>query len=128
VSDVDAIWQAILQSNASWVGGRPREVASLFHANAVMIAPDGKTRIAGRDAIVQSFVDYCAYAKTHEFRELDHSVEVMGDTAVATYRFFVKFEAEGSVQSENGQEVLVFQRDGERWSVIWRTQIFLGAS
>lgn len=37
--------------------------------------------------MVPSYVDYCAQVKTHDFTELDHLVDIFGDTAVATLRF-----------------------------------------
>ncbi len=78
--------------------------------------------------MVQSYVDYVAAVKTHAFDVVARSVEVSGDTAVASYRFTVRYEVEGKVQEELGQEVLAFAKRAEGWRAVWRTQLFLGAA
>ena len=124
VSSVDEreLWDAVVASNRAWLQGRVSEVAGLFHADAVAVAGAGR-RVEGRDAIVRSYADYCAAAKTHAFEELEHTVDVLGDVAVVTYRFSVRYEMNGVTYDELGREVLVFTRQDGRWGVAWRTQI-----
>jgi hypothetical protein len=75
--------------------------------------------------MVESFVDYCAHVKTHFFEEKNATVDVFGDTAVVNYRFSVRFEVDAAVTDEDGQEILVFVREGGKWKVVWRTQVSL---
>lgn len=103
--------------------GEPAVVASLFADDVVGIHPDLDGSVRGRAAMVQSFVDYVAQVKTHHFDEQERSVEVLGDLAVATYRFEVRYEVGGQVHDERGQEVLVLRRRDETWQVVWRTQL-----
>ena len=127
----DEIWRAVEASNRAWLDGRARDVAALFADDVVFVAPDQTVALRGRDAMVQSYVDYVAAVTTHAFTVDARAVEVAGDTAVASYRFTVRYEVEGKVEDERGQEILVFARrpdtkDGA-WKCVWRTQIFLGA-
>jgi uncharacterized protein (TIGR02246 family) len=115
------LWDAVVASNRAWREGRPREVGGLFHEDAVALVGPGR-RLVGRNAIVQSYVDYCASVKTHVFAEQTHSVEVFGDTAVVQYRFSVRYELGGQVHDEVGQEILVFVPRAGEWRAVWRTQ------
>jgi ketosteroid isomerase-like protein len=100
-------------------------VGCLFHEDAIAVFPAAKHRLTGRDAIVQSYIDYCRSEKTHAFEELDHAVDIFGDSAVVSYRFSVRYEAQGIVRDEFGQEILVFMRRHGQWGVVWRSQVQL---
>lgn len=115
------LWDLVVAANRAWSGGRPEDVALLFHADAVMVVPDGP-RLAGRDAIVASVTEYTRAARTLSFVEEAPVVELFGDSAVVTYAFRVKYELGGKVAEERGQEVLVFARREGRWGAVWRTQ------
>ena len=121
--DSDAIWRAIAGANQAWLRGDPAATAPLFAPDVVAVPPDLGATVRGRDAMVQSFVDYVAQVKTHHFTEGARSIEVLGDVAVATYRFDVRYEVGGAIHDEVGQEVLVLTRTDGQWRVIWRTQL-----
>ena len=118
------IWDLIRRSNRAWVAGAAHEVASLFEDDAVVIAPGLQGRVQGRDEIVRSYEEYVHHARTNLFEELEHQIDVFGDTAVAAYRFNVRYSLtnEDEEREETGQEVLVLRRGVGGWKVIWRTQ------
>ncbi len=116
------ILEAIRTANRAWLEGRPREVAALFHADVVMEGADGTVLARGRDAMVQSFVDYRAAVRTHAFTARDERVHVVGDTAVASYAFDVDYELDGKRHAEAGRERLVLVRGEGGWQAIWRMQ------
>ena len=118
------IWDLIRRSNRAWLAGAAHEVGSLFDEEAVVIAPGLTGRLQGREAIVRSYEEYVHHARTHAFEELEHQIDLFGDTAVATYRFTVRYTLNGEDEEhdEAGQEVLVFRRGPAGWKVIWRTQ------
>jgi hypothetical protein len=74
VSTEKKIWAAICASNAAWTSGDPQGVAALFAEDVVIIAPGLGTRVEGRAALVQTYVDYCREVRTDAFRELEHTV------------------------------------------------------
>ena len=119
------IWDLVRRSNRAWLAGAAHEVGSLFEEGAVLIAPRLQGRVDGREAIVRSYEDYVHHARTHAFEELEHQVDVFGDTAVATYRFSVRYTINGEEgeHDEVGQEILVFRRGPGGWKVVWRTQL-----
>jgi ketosteroid isomerase-like protein len=117
------LWNLVRESNRAWVSGSTKELAALFDDHAVVIAPALQGRVEGRDAIVASYASYNMHTKTHSFEEMEHQVDLFGDTAVVTYRFQIRYEllADGVVQDETAQEVLVLRKT-DRWRVLWRTQ------
>jgi uncharacterized protein (TIGR02246 family) len=119
----DEIWRAVTAANRAWVGGNPDGVATLFHEHAIMAVPGQARRLHGRDAIVRSYADYVRQVRTLAFGELEHGVDVVGDTAVVEYTFSMRYEVNGAVHDERGREVLVFARAGGTWSAIWRTRL-----
>jgi ketosteroid isomerase-like protein len=118
------LWNLVRESNRAWMSGSTHELSELFDEHAVIIAPALRGRVEGREAIVASYTSYNMHAKTHSFEEMEHHVDVFGDTAVITYRFQVRYEliADGVQHDETGQEVLVMRKT-DRWRVLWRTQI-----
>ncbi len=99
-----SIWEAILAANRAWREGRPEDVASLFHRDVVMEAPDGRTVCRGREAMVQSFVEYTRAVDTLHFRETDYDVHVAASTAVVSYGFEVIYEeSRGSATRRAGE-------------------------
>jgi uncharacterized protein (TIGR02246 family) len=123
VDDAAAIWSAIHDANQAWMRGEPEATAALFADDVVGVAPDLEHTVRGKAAMVKSFVDYVAYARTHRFVEQARSIEVLGDVAVATYRFDVGYTLDGTVNDELGQEILVLRRLDGAWKVVWRSQI-----
>lgn len=128
MSDAHQIWQAIEAANAAWLGGRPLEVAPLFHDEAVMATPDGRPFRLGIAAVVQSYEDYCRQATTHGFDVTDRAIHVFGGTAVVSYRFRVRYEHGGEEHDETGGELMVFARQEEGWRAVWRMQLPAGGA
>lgn len=117
--DVAGVVQAM---NDAWIEGRIDDLVPLFHEDVVMAAPDGN-RISGRDAMIESFRQYVAVAKTHEFTTEALGVDVFDGTAVATMRFRVRYEISGELYAETGREILALSRGDDGWRIVWRTQI-----
>ena len=56
-------------------------------------------RAAPRDGIafLSGFRDFCQNAGVHEFREHDHHIDVVGDTAVASFRYEMVYELQRTI-------------------------------
>jgi ketosteroid isomerase-like protein len=123
MSTEDEIWRAIVEANRTWKGGNPQGVGQLFHEDAVQAFANSHRRAVGREAIVRDYVELCQRLEIIEFRELQHSVDVVGETAVANYRFRLTYEANGVPHEETGREVLVFRRGASgQWLAVWRAR------
>ncbi len=119
----DALVALIQEANDAWRAGRPEAVASLFHEDAVLASPTGDVIARGRDAIVQSYVDFCRVARTIAFEASGFDVHAVGDTAIVRYTFDVTYEMEGVTSVERGHEILTFVGEGDSWRAMWRIQL-----
>ena len=91
----EAIRRVIQQINEDWSSKRYAEIGEHL-AEQVVIAPPGlQERIRGREAYVQSYLEYDRAATTREFSPGEPEVDVIGEVAVSTYPFLVVYELEG---------------------------------
>ena len=86
-SEVASAAAVMRQINQAWQTGRLDELASMLHAEIVMAPPGFGGRAQGRDAILAGFRDYCENATTLEFDQHDLQTDVIGDVAIATFRY-----------------------------------------
>ena len=116
---------ALDRINQAWRQRRTDDLAPLFHPDITMVFPGFAGRAEGRDANVAGFEDFCAHAAVHEYHEADHQVDVVGDTAVASYRYEMVYERDGRRSRASGRDLWVFTRQDGRWLAAWRTMLDL---
>jgi ketosteroid isomerase-like protein len=109
--------------NAAWREGRIEDLGRFFHERVAMAPPGGASRRVGRERMVDSFREFLAAAKVHDFETLDLQVDLFGPTAVASLLFRIRYDMQGQAYDEKGQDVLVLNHDGDAWRIVWRTQI-----
>jgi ketosteroid isomerase-like protein len=122
-SDGDAVAEALRKINQSWLEGRPLDMKPLLHSEIVMVVPGFAGRIAGRDAFLAGFVDFCQNVRIISFQEREHQVDQVGDTAVASFQFDMVYEREGSRYHCTGRDFWVFTRSAGQWLACWRTML-----
>ena len=122
-SSAAAVTEALERLNRSWLDGRPGDIAPLLHPAIVMVFPGFGGQVEGRDAFVAGFVDFCENAKVHEYTEADHRVNVVGDTAVATYTYVMVYERSSERYRATGRDLWVFTRQDGAWLAAWRTML-----
>lgn len=61
----------------------------MVHSGIIMVLPDFAGRIQSREDFLAGFHDFCQNANIQEFREHDQQVDVIGNTAVITFRLQV---------------------------------------
>jgi ketosteroid isomerase-like protein len=110
--------------NQAWLEGRPRDLEPYFDPKLVLLLPGG-SRVEGREALVQSFVDMRENARVHGFEESDRQVDVFGDTAVASFAFVLVYEREGMKYRATGRDLWVFSRGDGGWQAVYRTMLNL---
>lgn len=109
--------------NQAWLEGRPRDLLPLFHPDIVLLYPGFTGRAQGREELVGGFVDFCANAQVHAFEEHEQQIDVIGQTAVASFTFTMLYEREGRRYRSTGRDLWVFARDGSEWLAVWRTML-----
>jgi ketosteroid isomerase-like protein len=117
---------AVLASiNAAWREGHPLSMLDHLHPEITMAFPGFKGAIRGRDAFVASYVEFCANARVIEYEESDESIDVIGDCAIATFRFRMLYERATYREDSAGRDLWVFRKQGDQWIAVWRTMMEL---
>ena len=117
------IREMVEQLNDAWVKGSPEQLSAFFREDIAMVAPDFIHRTEGREACIASYVDFCSQAKVNDFKLGETSIDVFGDTAVATYSYEISYEMGGERFTDSGRDLFVFIRENDRWQAVWRTMI-----
>lgn len=121
MGDRETIGQLLLQIHDAWRNGRTAELRGLFHEGMVIVPPALAGRIEGREAAIRSYDDFLGVASLDEYRESAPTIDVWGDTAVATFGWEMAWTMHGRSHREAGHDLFVFTRRDGRWWAAWRT-------
>jgi uncharacterized protein (TIGR02246 family) len=122
-ADRTTIRDVLRTINDAWRRGRVEELGEYFHPEAVIVAPGFRKRAQGRDECMQSYKDFVAATKVTDYQESDMTVDIWGDTAVASYHYEIAWEVKGQPYRDSGRDVFVLRREGGKWLVVWRTLV-----
>jgi hypothetical protein len=115
---------ALQRISAAWQDRRYQELAILFDENIVMVLPGLSARIEGRAAVVESYMEFMEHSAVGEYWEDEPTIDVWGDTAIASYRWEMTWVSGGISANAAGYDVFTFARriDGDQsWRAVWRT-------
>ena len=107
----------------SWLDGHFDELARFFHEDVVLAHPGFDRRTTGRDALVESYVDFGRNATVKHFETGDIQVDRAGHGFVAVTPWRMRYEYSGETFSERGWDILVFENSDSDWQIVWRTVI-----
>lgn len=100
----------------------PRAMDGLWHRDAVILA--GAQEMArGREACIKSYQDFVEQAIVEDTTLGKPSIEVWGDTAVATSAWHMTYDLDGQRHTESGHESFVLVRTDSGWEIVWRSII-----
>ena len=119
-------WDTIEALNHAWRTGRADEIDDLFHPDAVILHPDLEGRTEGRDACVQTYIDFALQATVSRLEVFEPQVDVFADTAVVSYGFEIDYEMHGNATQNSGTELTVLMQHEGRWQLAWRTLVMDG--
>jgi len=119
----DEIRQVLAELNRSWLERRFEDLSKFFDPDIVMKGPGLKELARGRDALVQSYVDFMTRSMVLEYSESNHIVACWGPTAAATYDWSMTWEQKGKTESGSGQDMFVFRRQNGRWVAFLRIML-----
>jgi hypothetical protein len=111
--------------NRAWLDRRPSDLSPLFHPALTIVFPGFSGRAVGRDASIAGFADFCTHATVHEYKEHDHQIDVVDDTAVATFVYEMVYERSERRCRATGRDLWVFARQEGVWLAVWRTMLDL---
>lgn len=116
---------AMRQINAAWLRGRDEDLGPLLHDGIVMVLPGWAGRVEGKQEFLAGFRDFLQSSKIHEFDEQDFRADVVGTTAVVTFRYEMLYERDSARFRATGRDLWVFQNQGTGWIAVWRTMLDL---
>lgn len=122
-SNIDEVTAVMRQINRAWLDDRLKDLAPRVHPDIVMALPGFTGRSQGREEFLEGFRDFTQNATVHEFREYDHQIDIVGETAVINYRYEMVYEHTGERYHATGRDLWVFQKEGEEWLAVWRTML-----
>ena len=117
----EEIRQLLRSISDAWSKGHPEELEEYFHENMLIVQPGSQGGGRGKRECVDSYKDFVSHATIREFKESDQTIDVWGDTAVASYKFEMAYEMRGEVHKDSGYDLFVFSREKGKWLVVWRT-------
>jgi hypothetical protein len=110
----------IHQINHAWLNGEFEKLNELFHDEIQIVGPDLTIMGQGKAACINSYVDFISRVKILDYHESNPQIFRWGDTAIAWYRYQIKWETAGKFFTDSGQDLFVFSRIGGKWLAIWR--------
>lgn len=122
--DESAVRDQLTRINEAWQHLRGEAMTSAlrqsFAREVVMRGPAFALAGKGREAAVQSFVDFTTLADVKAFTAEEPSIDVAGDAAVAQYQWQMTYVLAGQEYTEQGHDLFVFSRIEGDWLVVWR--------
>ena len=123
MSAEDDVRTAMTEIQAAWRENRPRDMIPYLHPDVMMALPKFAGQIKGRPLLVTSYSDFNKNARVIEYREFNQEVQIVADTAVATFEFEMTYEHGEYRGHSTGRDFWIFARDDDQWLAVWRTMM-----
>ena len=121
MDDRTQVSSALRRIVAAGMSGELGDLVDILHDNVVMVFPGFGDRAQGKTAMMSGFEDFTQNATVCEHDELDEQVDVVGEVAIGSYRFNVKYSRNGALYQSTGRDMWVFRNQEGRWQAVWRT-------
>lgn len=116
--------RAVLAALAkAWRTGRTQDIHALLHPSVVFVRPGFSGRAEGPAACIATYDEFLAAALVLRYEESEPTVDVVGDTAVASFRWEMAWEMGGQRSEDAGHDLYVLVRAEGRWLIAWRTLV-----
>ncbi len=116
----DEIVEVLHRIDDAWLESRADDMADDLDEGVAFVEEGFRSRVEGRDRAIRYDRDFLSSATILEFSESDLLVNVWGDTAVATFRYELAWEADGKRRQARGHDLFVFRRTGAKWLAVLR--------
>lgn len=105
---------------SAWLRCDADALNAFYDDDVVVRGPDFLVRTRGREEGIAGDRAFLEAARIDAFEHSDHSIDVVGETAVASYRWAMTYTLAGQTHSERGRDLFVLA-DGERGPrIVWR--------
>src|ERR1019366_8803122 len=114
---MDQVRQTLEAINQAWRERRFDALSEFFDENIVIRGPGLKEAGRGREAAIQSYLQFMAQSNVIDYAESNHAVDMWGDIAAATYDWVMTYEQKGQTKDRKGT-----RRSG--WPAVFRLILF----
>jgi hypothetical protein len=118
-----AVIETMRRINQIWLNGQIHHLSPVIDPEIVMVFPGFSGRIQGREQFLAGFQDFCDNAKVHEFAEHDYEADVVGNTAVITFKYEMLYERSTQRFRSTGRDLWVLHNQDSKWIAVWRTML-----
>lgn len=123
----EQIRAVIERMNHAWLEGTiedlPAALGECFHSAMVIRGGDLQAHGVGKDACIQSYLDFLETAEIHRCVIEPPEIDVAGESAMAIYGWEMTYETEGQTYTESGSDILALARCEGRWLITWRAML-----
>ena len=120
----DRIWQIVKTIYQTCKEGKKFDrIAPFFHDRMVMFPPGFDRRAEGKSACLRNYEDACSQMVFHRLEGSNEQIDIRGNTAVVTFRYDCAWDYQDKTFTDDGQEILIFVNEDDKWQIIWRTLI-----
>lgn len=125
--DEQAIRDLIDRMNRAWLEGPveelPTALDACFHPAMVIRGGDLQVHGVGKEACIQSYVDFMSTAVVHRCTLEPAEIDIAGDSAMAVYGWEMTYEISGQTYDESGSDILALARGDSGWRITWRAML-----
>ena len=121
---MDQVRETLNAINQAWRHGSFADLEALLDENIVMKGPGLKEYARGRQAFVQSYVQFMAQSKIIEYGESNHVIDAWGNVACASYDWTMTYRQKGETKTDKGQDMFIFHRVPNGWAAVLRLILF----
>jgi len=108
------VHETLAEINRCWRENRPQEMKPYLHPDITMVFPGFTGSLAGRDAFLGGFTEFCTNARIIEYEESDEQIHVVDRVASVSFRFTIVYE-----------RATYRERSDDQWIAVWRTMVDL---
>jgi hypothetical protein len=123
----DEIRALIDRMNAAWLHGTIEELPAVldqcFHPAMVIRGGDLAVHGSGKEACIQSYLDFLESATIHRCEIGPAEIDVAEDSAMVVYQWEMTYETEGETYTEAGSDILALARSDGGWLITWRAML-----
>jgi hypothetical protein len=123
----EQIRAVIERMNHAWLEGTledlPAALGECFHPSMVIRGGDLQAHGVGKEACIQSYLDFLETTEIHRCVIEPPDIDVAGESAMAIYGWEMTYEAEGQTYTESGSDILALARCEGRWLITWRAML-----
>ena len=118
-----AVRSVLANLTRAWRTGHTQDIGVLLHPEVVFVRPGFAGRAEGRAACIATYEEFLRAAIVLRYEEGEPSVDLFGETAVASLHWEMAWEIGGRRSEEAGHDVYVLVLEKGKWLVAWRTLI-----